>query len=205
VDGVRPQRTLDKVERIVRLKARRHGQHRKPEYTASAMQSIVQLSSCKACVGVQIVRRVNSSRGRPCRGPDRMLAYRTAVEFSFDRLETMRPTARADYADMWITGPALVVFIVKEGDAGQREIALASREFLEAPKASRWPGRQAQLGDNFIGAQFSDQRSGKELGCSNRPLSHCAENGDLTFAGYTPSTSTTMSSSPGSRRRSHEM
>jgi hypothetical protein len=80
-----------------------------------------------------------------------MLVDCTAVERSLDRLQAMRPTARANDADMRIAGPPLLVFIVIEGNAGQREIALAPCEFLEAPAACCRPRGQTQLSNDFVG------------------------------------------------------
>jgi hypothetical protein len=73
-----------------------------------------------------------------------------AVERNLDRLQVMRLTAGANDADMRIARPTLLVFIVVEGNAGQREIALTPRKFLETPAAAYRPGRQEQFGADFV-------------------------------------------------------
>ena len=76
--------------------------------------------------------------GRPPRRPspiDRVVDG-VAVERGLGRGEPLRTVADADHADMGVRRLAAVL-VVEQRDAGQREIAAAAREFLEAPAPCR--------------------------------------------------------------------
>src|SRR5579863_10593070 len=96
----------------------------------------------------------------------------------------MRTIASADHADMGVAYPAALILVIKEGDAGEREIALPLREFAEGPAPILGPERQVQLGNDFVRLAQCRQRAREEFAGPYRPSSGGADQGDLSLAGH---------------------
>src|SRR5919199_468840 len=81
---------------------------------------------------VHILRRVDQRRRRGLgRRGDRCGVDGAAVQHRFRFDETPRPVAGADDADMRVDRPALLVLVVEQRNAGEREIAAPPGELLE--------------------------------------------------------------------------
>src|ERR1700679_3130696 len=85
--------------------------------------------------GMHILRWVDRSRRNGSRVADQGIVDRVAVKQRLHRRQPLRPIASADDTDMRIAHLAVGILVVKEGDAGEREIALPLGEFLKGPAA----------------------------------------------------------------------
>src|ERR1700730_18994975 len=85
---------------------------------------------------------------------------------------------------MGVMNSAALILVIKEGDAGEREVTLPLGEFLKAPAAIHGPERQVQLGNDLRGLSHRRQRPREEFTSAYRPRSGRADEGDLGLAGY---------------------
>ena len=87
--------------------------------------------------GMQILRRVDRLR-RGCRRlADQVFVDGAAVQQCLHFSQPLRPIASADHTDMGVAHPAGLILVIKQGDAGKREIALPLSEFLKGPAPIR--------------------------------------------------------------------
>ena len=90
---------------------------------------------------MQIVWRIDFlGRGR-CGPADQFLIQSATVQQRLDLTQPVWPIACADHPDMGVADRAAVVLVVEQENAGEREIALAPREFAEGPAPICGPAR----------------------------------------------------------------
>ena len=76
------------------------------------------------------------------------------------------------------------ILVIKQGDAGEREIALPLGEFLKGPAPIPGPERQVQLGNDLVRLAHRRQWPGEEFAGAYRSRSGRADEGDLGIAGH---------------------
>src|ERR1700730_5686778 len=85
---------------------------------------------------------------------------------------------------MGVADASTPVLVVKQGGAGEREIALPPREFLEGPAPVPWPWRQMQLGYDLVRSARRRHWAGEEFAGAQRLSSGRPDEGDLRITGH---------------------
>src|SRR5438094_222858 len=85
---------------------------------------------------------------------------------------------------MCVPDPAVLILVVKQGDARQREVALPLSEFQEGPVPVLGPERQVELGNDLVPLPHRGQRAGEKLPGADRARSGSTDQSDLGLAGH---------------------
>jgi FAD binding domain in molybdopterin dehydrogenase len=136
-------------------------------------------SICGGCPGSAILlsamtrRRKNRPKGRPLPQPAgsdrRRWRGRSAAS---PPGQSMRARAGADHSEMCIAQRSLPVLVIKQGDAGEGEIALTPGIFSQGPAPAARPFRQVQLGDDLVQRRSVDSgpvKKSRARTCEIRP------------------------------------
>jgi hypothetical protein len=112
---------------------------------------------------MDVVSRVNRRRRSLFRLRDRGCVNPPAIQHGFHRGKAQRPVADPDRADMGVACLSVRILVVPERGGRHGEVAAAAGEFLKAPAPLRRPGREADLGDDFVRGERRRQRGDEEI------------------------------------------